>query len=249
MGELCEGVMSDGDALISAILAHPDEDVPRLVYADWLDESGDEFDRARAEFIRVQIALAGISPVEFVPWNKRLIELRAREKALLTVNGMRWLEPLRDRGGPLESTDTHAQFRRGFVEVVWMPAPWFIFRAEALFASAPARELRVTRTTITELAALVGNEHFPRLTALDLSDRKLGDKAVSELTRRAVAGLTTLRVSGCGLTDAGAHRFATVPFDWPLRELDVRHNPIGAEGLAELYGRFGGAVVSSEPAR
>lgn len=30
--------MSDGDALLRAILAHPEEDTPRLVYADWLDE-------------------------------------------------------------------------------------------------------------------------------------------------------------------------------------------------------------------
>lgn len=238
--------MSDGDALLAAILAQPDEDVPRLAYADWLDENGDENDRARAEFIRVQIALARIPPVEFVPWNKRLIELRARDKALLTVNGMRWLEPLRERGGALESTDTHAQFRRGFVEVVWMPAPWFIFRAAALFASAPARELRVTRTTVEELATLIHNSQFPKLAALDLSDRRLGDDAAHVLGRnRAVVGLKVLRVSGCGLTDTGAHRFATAPFEWPLRELDVRHNHISRDGLAALRERFGDVILFS----
>src|SRR5438552_3681095 len=42
-------------ALYRAILAHPDEDTPRLVYADWLDEH-DDLDRA--EFIRVQCRLA-----------------------------------------------------------------------------------------------------------------------------------------------------------------------------------------------
>ncbi len=46
--------MSDGDALLAAILAHPDEDTPRLVYADWLDEHNDP---DRAEFIRVQVQL------------------------------------------------------------------------------------------------------------------------------------------------------------------------------------------------
>jgi uncharacterized protein (TIGR02996 family) len=31
--------MTDADALLAAILAHPDEDTPRLAYADWLDET------------------------------------------------------------------------------------------------------------------------------------------------------------------------------------------------------------------
>lgn len=30
--------MTDGDALLAAILASPEDDLPRLVYADWLDE-------------------------------------------------------------------------------------------------------------------------------------------------------------------------------------------------------------------
>lgn len=46
--------MSDEErALLAAVAAAPDDDVPRLVYADWLDEH----DRPeRAEFIRLQVA-------------------------------------------------------------------------------------------------------------------------------------------------------------------------------------------------
>jgi uncharacterized protein (TIGR02996 family) len=47
--------MSDGDALFQAILRHPDEDTPRLAYADWCDENGQP---ERAEFIRLQIETA-----------------------------------------------------------------------------------------------------------------------------------------------------------------------------------------------
>lgn len=47
--------MTDGDALLAAVIASPDEDTPRLVYADWLEENGRA---AWAEFIRVQVALA-----------------------------------------------------------------------------------------------------------------------------------------------------------------------------------------------
>lgn len=46
------GVTADESALLAAIRDNPEEDTPRLVYADWLDEN----DRpARAEFIRVQV--------------------------------------------------------------------------------------------------------------------------------------------------------------------------------------------------
>jgi uncharacterized protein (TIGR02996 family) len=240
--------MSDGDALLSAILAEPDEDVPRLVYADWLDETGGELERARADLVRTQVALAHVPPAEFGPENERGVALWAREQLLLSTHGQAWLKPLRERGGPLESTDTHGQFRRGFVEVVWMSPTQFLTRAEVLFARTPVRELRVTRTTIEELAAIVGSAHFPRLTALDLSDRRLGDDAARVLARRPVsAALTTLRLSGCGLTDTAAHRLAGANFHWPLRELNVRYNPIGATGLAALRGRFGEAVIASAP--
>ena len=47
--------MSDDVALLAAIRAHPDEDTPRLVYADWLEEQGGESNVARAEYIRLEI--------------------------------------------------------------------------------------------------------------------------------------------------------------------------------------------------
>jgi uncharacterized protein (TIGR02996 family) len=47
--------MTDETALIAAICARPDDDTPRLVYADWLDDHGWE---DRADFIRDQIALS-----------------------------------------------------------------------------------------------------------------------------------------------------------------------------------------------
>src|SRR5262245_29373729 len=132
--------MTDGDALLAAILADPDEDTPRLAYADWLQENG-ECDRA--EFIRVQVDLARLTPNEIVPWNARAVALRAREKALLAAHGGDWLAPLKKPGGPLPHEHTHGQFRRGFVEVVWMPASWFVGWSDILFRAAPVRELRV----------------------------------------------------------------------------------------------------------
>jgi len=46
--------MSDRDALMRTICDHPDDDVPRLVFADWLEENGDA---DHAALIRTQIGL------------------------------------------------------------------------------------------------------------------------------------------------------------------------------------------------
>lgn len=46
--------MTEADFL-AAIIANPDDDAPRLIFADWLAENGQD---DRAEFIRVQCKLA-----------------------------------------------------------------------------------------------------------------------------------------------------------------------------------------------
>jgi uncharacterized protein (TIGR02996 family) len=56
--------MNDEQGFLDAIKANPDDDVSRLVYADWLDERGD----VRGEFLRLEHQLAKIP--------RRLAELR-----------------------------------------------------------------------------------------------------------------------------------------------------------------------------
>ena len=49
---------ADESALLRAVCDNPDDDAPRLIYADWLDDTGNVARVARAEFIRLQIGLA-----------------------------------------------------------------------------------------------------------------------------------------------------------------------------------------------
>ena len=49
--------MFDEMTFYAAIAANPEDDMPRLLFADWLDERGNEESSTRAEFIRLQCAL------------------------------------------------------------------------------------------------------------------------------------------------------------------------------------------------
>jgi uncharacterized protein (TIGR02996 family) len=54
-----DSIMTDEQAFLAAIIANPDDDLPRLVYADWLRESWQPEDSwARGEFIQVQCEIA-----------------------------------------------------------------------------------------------------------------------------------------------------------------------------------------------
>src|SRR5215471_12355627 len=46
-------------AFLRDICEHADDDTPRLIYADWLEENGEPL---RAEFIRVQCRLHALTP-------------------------------------------------------------------------------------------------------------------------------------------------------------------------------------------
>ena len=74
--------MPERDALLRTIRERPDDDGPRLVYADWLEEHGDP----RGEFIRIQCQLAKLPP-----WDPRRRALEEREADLLAVHDYDWL--------------------------------------------------------------------------------------------------------------------------------------------------------------
>ena len=94
------------DEFLQEILAEPESDHPRRVYADWLAERGDP----RGEFIAVQCELA--RAFDF--------QLAAREQQLLREHGPRWIAelgvPPRRRSMPGEIPQV--VFRRGFAERV-----------------------------------------------------------------------------------------------------------------------------------
>jgi uncharacterized protein (TIGR02996 family) len=77
--------MSDEAAFRAAVRAAPDDDAPRLRFADWLAERGDAASVARAEFIRVQCAAERL-PAD----DPELPRLIAREQELLSAHQAQW---------------------------------------------------------------------------------------------------------------------------------------------------------------
>src|SRR5947209_4631855 len=112
--------MAEHPGFLQDILAHPEDDAPRLIYADWLDEHGGDGGRDRAAFIRLQCRRARLP--EGDPGANRL---RLRERKLLAEHAADWLPPLP------EGVQV-AEYRRGFVEHVTLPPAAFLDHAEGL---------------------------------------------------------------------------------------------------------------------
>jgi uncharacterized protein (TIGR02996 family) len=70
------------DAFLADICAHPNDDTPRLIYADWLEERGDP----RSEFLRAQARLAALKHKA-----REYRRLRARLRQLRSEMDRTWL--------------------------------------------------------------------------------------------------------------------------------------------------------------
>jgi uncharacterized protein (TIGR02996 family) len=123
--------MSDREALMRAICENPDDDTPRLVFADWLDEHGEP---ERAEFIRVQIEADRQQPFT-IPWFK----LNKRGKQLLDTHELRWRTEV-----PTDDMFRWRWFRHGFLDqLIALDFDSFHIRAAEVFTAAPIRELHL----------------------------------------------------------------------------------------------------------
>lgn len=205
--------MADNDAFLAAIVRRPDDDLPRMIYADYLDERGEH---ARAELIRLQCAAARGDAADA----GRIAELRDRFQE-------EWLAPL-GRG------IYYAEFRRGFPEHIVMSARDFVRDHEMIREQTPLRSVALLGAGRV-LARLLAGHHLRDLTALHLTGGMLGDAGVERLAECPhLAGLTTLRLGHNEIGDDGTAALAQSPHLAKLRMLVLSHNAIGDGGAWEL---------------
>ncbi|MCE9568183.1 MAG: TIGR02996 domain-containing protein [Planctomycetes bacterium] len=213
--------MDEREALLAAIWAAPEEDTPRLVYADWLQEHGDD---ARAEFIRVQIRLAGMTEHD-TEWS----ELITQERELLDNHRVDWLGDW-----------AHAQwlFRRGFPDSLKLNS-----RAVSegdLLALAESPDL----ATLTlgdggigdeGIAILVCSPHLATLTTINLGYNGIGNEGATALAVCPhLTNLTTLTLSRNAIRGEGAAALASSPHLVKLRTLNLNNNSLRDAGVAAL---------------
>jgi uncharacterized protein (TIGR02996 family) len=120
--------------LLRAICADPENDEPRLIYADRLDDQGycDQ-----AEYIRAAVAIARMSSEE----RDRAEELVGRAGDLYWAGRCEW-------GWPLGASDswrvTSAHFRRGFPQEVTLGKKVFLDNATTMFGLHPITSVSFT---------------------------------------------------------------------------------------------------------
>ncbi len=181
-------------ALLEQVLLHPDDDRPRLVMADWLQQQGD----ARGELIALQVRAARSPPEDAGPLLERAGPLLERAGALLQANAARWTHELRQ-------FTLKQRFERGFVEHVEMRAEGFPQHAARLFALAPVRSVWLRGVQPSMLKRLAAVSELERLSDLDLSHGQVTDagaRTLAEsphLTHLRRLGVVSSRVGPSGL--------------------------------------------------
>lgn len=206
--------MSDHAAFRAAVAAAPDDDLPRLIYADWLDERGD----VRGEFIRLQVA-----------------EARGEVTPAQVARTQRWARKLgRDWAGSAADHALLFEFRRGFVERVIMSAGAFLAHGEEVLDDNPIRQVTlIGASTVTE--ALARSPHLGQVKALHLTGCGLGDRGIAKLLATpCLDKLRTLRLGSNGLEDRSAEALARCRWLRNLADLDLSHNAIGDVGAAAI---------------
>ena len=220
--------MTTDNGFLAAIRADPADDGPRLIWADWLDASDAPADRARADLVRTQCALARLAP-----HHPRRPELLAAQSELLHAHEAEWSRPL-------EGLAQGCEFRRGVVEGATVAAETFLAHADALFAAAPLlRRVRFT-DAVPHLGRLVRSKDLARLHALDFCGNELGTAGVRRLlTSPHLAKLHTLDLTANRLDDVAATLIAGTRTLPGLHTLGLADNPrltsVGAVSLAESH--------------
>jgi uncharacterized protein (TIGR02996 family) len=247
-------------AFLRDVKDHPDDDTPRLILADWLQDHDDPAERDRGEFIRAQCLRMRLD--ESHPEHAGFL---ARERLLLDRHAIEWLGPLFE--GPIPY-----RFQRGLLRlVVHAPElnyartghpeepgshdlwPWVetlqldadSFRTLEILAdwlrcpSLPGLDLHgwdLGRGRLSQFLAegRRSGDFLRSLPHLDCSFCRLRAMGAAALTTLPLAALTTLRLEDNGLGDIGV-RELLAGARWPnLTTLNLRWNQVTDEGVNVL---------------
>jgi uncharacterized protein (TIGR02996 family) len=221
--------------LLERIIAAPDDDAPRLVYADWLQEQGDP----RGELIVIQCALARYATADDTVGDVR--RMQQRERALLAAHFDEWTRSAR------AAYQGQYTFHRGFPDALHV-----VFTREAVLASAalthePLLGALVTRyADAADVRALADSPWLGRLRRYGFVKGAPNDDDLAAVVTMPHP-LVELRLhfdGRLGLNDRPAliRRLTDCPARATLRTLSIRQlRHLG--GLGAALGALGGLVA------
>lgn len=216
--------MSDLDALYRAVLDRPDDDTPRLVYADALDDLGEP---DRAAFVRAQVEAARADP-----WAPAAVRVRCFRGSAPPGN---WLAELPDL--PAGLSWAVPPFRRGFPALVQArDGAAFVAAADGLFDLAPVESLELAATRAADLRALRACPGLGRLRRLVIREGAGHGTAQALLNSPHLGALEEL-VIGAGLTSARTAAAVVAARGFrALRAFSYRDEQPGGAMVAALAG-------------
>jgi uncharacterized protein (TIGR02996 family) len=214
--------MNTQEALLQAIWNDPDDDTPRLVYADFLEETGKDADVARAKLIRLGIETAKLDPI-----GKYLSPLVAEEKRLWKKYRNRWM-------AGLPRWACHSPAERGFLRDASCTLHQFFKDAEAIFDREPLIELNPTGSSREQAKQLADSSILERLRFLTFSGH-LDDRLQAILLGSPyLKNLWELKIWRNARTEDWIPLIAREPKFSMLRRLHFYLQSIGIAGVTAL---------------
>ena len=247
------GATADLTALLRACKDEPEDDAPRLILSDWLEEHGEQ---ERAHFIRGQVVdpTSGFdarppNPAWFGAWGDW-----AKEGGSLTT-GRPYDRASFSRG--LLHIHSHEGFPRDLGRLLDPPFEWEWVESVsgACWSSTADWTPLLKSSRVHELSSLqimgdgridqlaeqfASSQPLPNLTNLYLTHVDLTDHSLATLCRTPMPRLQSLGLSQNRITAKGVREIANHPQFNRLRRLDLSMNPIGNNGaklLAETWAR------------
>jgi|GEM_PF-6396755 len=145
-------------AFLRTIHDNPADDLPRLVFADWLEETGDPMLTIRAQLIRSQILAAGGNHPESM-------QARAFGESILQTHTIEWWKELPEIDGVV-----WGWLERGFPAHAIVAREAWLRSYEAIFDLLPITSVRVGSIHLADLEELLDRGVPQNLRKLSVGD-------------------------------------------------------------------------------
>jgi uncharacterized protein (TIGR02996 family) len=188
---------NDERVLLKAVIDNPDDDAPRLAYADWCDRRGDP----RGRFIRVQVELA---KVEFDLESPKRQPLEDESMTLLEEHEREWMPTSK-------SYILASKMHRGFVAGITISATSFLNYFTELSALYPI-QLVTVRNLVQHARAVLTSPHLRMLSSLSVNRGNITDDDLEEFSQsQFAANLWWLDLSMNQISQKGVEALITSP--------------------------------------